>query len=435
MKIKVGIVGASDTVDLIKSVGYEFNDRIDCIPLSYKDTDECIEIVKESINSMDAFLFSGSVPYELVTKNLNVTKPCMYIPRNSSCIYKLLWEIRNSEILSGNISMDTATEKDISDIHEILKELNCNELNIFPLNFRGVNWDYKETINEHYNLWREGKSDLAVTAFYSIYLKLKELGMPVIRITLTKDIIRKTIEALISNVTNRRLKANQVGVIIINIESPKELALTSYENQKLKLKLSNIFLDYAQAFHGCYFPLDTGDHVIFTTRGSIVASTNGYKSISIIDALSKELTNAKISCGIGYGKTSNEAEVNAKLGLSHARENGGDCAFVIGDEGSIRGPIGKDSEIEYSYSNEGELLKIAEDIGISTLYVSKLKSISEHIGKNTINSKELAYYLSISERSARRILKLLSNKGYAEDIGEEAPRAKGRPRILYKINL
>jgi predicted ArsR family transcriptional regulator len=47
----------------------------------------------------------------------------------------------------------------------------------------------------------------------------------------------------------------------------------------------------------------------------------------------------------------------------------------------------------------------------------------------------MAYYLNITERSSRRILGLLCESGYADEVGEEKASNRGRPRKVYRLKL
>ena len=57
------------------------------------------------------------------------------------------------------------------------------------------------------------------------------------------------------------------------------------------------------------------------------------------------------------------------------------------------------------------------------------------LSSEVISSQELAQYMQITQRSARRILTELEEKGFAEIVAEEKPYMRGRPRKVYKILL
>jgi len=64
-----------------------------------------------------------------------------------------------------------------------------------------------------------------------------------------------------------------------------------------------------------------------------------------------------------------------------------------------------------------------------------LKSIIKKRLKEEISASELAQYMQITPRSARRILNELEVNGLALVVAEESPRATGRPRKIYKLLL
>ncbi|MCK9911031.1 hypothetical protein MXD81_17915, partial [Microbacteriaceae bacterium K1510] len=57
----------------------------------------------------------------------------------------------------------------------------------------------------------------------------------------------------------------------------------------------------------------------------------------------------------------------------------------------------------------------------------------KNIGQHSISAANIAEWLGMTERNARRILGDLAEYGLAEIIGEEAPASRGRPRKIYRI--
>lgn len=55
--------------------------------------------------------------------------------------------------------------------------------------------------------------------------------------------------------------------------------------------------------------------------------------------------------------------------------------------------------------------------------------------QNKFSANELAQYLQMTPRSARRILNELEMTGLAKVVAEESPRQTGRPRKIYQLQL
>lgn len=434
MKITIGLVGAEDSVNMINEVALEYSEKIECITLPYQDKKDTIEIVGKNIDKVDVIVFSGRVPYNIAVNNIMINIPCLYVPHKGTCVYKALWEIKEEGIDITNISFDTVNTQEVE---EVLEELGFHNNGIYTWEYPG-DISYDELAQYHYKLWQEGKIKAAVTCLWSTYDKLKKLGVPAFRATLTKSLIRQTIENAIHEGNAKRLKANQIAVLLVNIDNFRELIKkypSEYQIQKLKIKLYDILLNYGQLTHGSVFSFGGDEYLIFTTRGALEQATDGYRNSPLLNSVREQL-DISISCGVGFGKTAYGAETNARIGLQHAKDNGGDCAFMVTDDNSIIGPIGKDNTLEYSLNNtDHETLEISERVGISAAYISKLRSVINQLGDNVINSKDMAYYLNITERSARRILAMLCDSGCAQEIGEESHSTKGRPRKSYRLMI
>lgn len=73
------------------------------------------------------------------------------------------------------------------------------------------------------------------------------------------------------------------------------------------------------------------------------------------------------------------------------------------------------------------------DIAISTN--NKMIAIQKNIGKHAITASDVAEWLNMTPRNARRILTNLEEQGLAKIIGEEVPLTRGRPRKIYQIGI
>ncbi|MEK4137112.1 HTH domain-containing protein [Kurthia sp. FSL E2-0154] len=67
--------------------------------------------------------------------------------------------------------------------------------------------------------------------------------------------------------------------------------------------------------------------------------------------------------------------------------------------------------------------------------MQKLSSIIHKHGTEQFSANELAQYLHMTPRSARRILNELEMTGLAKVVVEECPRQTGRPRKIYQLQL
>ncbi len=439
MKIRLGLVGPVDAVKLIGEVATEYGDTFDYITITQTIYTEniaaMIEAISKNIEYVDVFIFSGRLPYTIVTNHLDIPKPCFFVPHNTSCLYKTLWQVKEAGIPLDKISFDMISPKEIC---EALDEVGLQDSTVYTSEYEeGSEVNPVDLAQWHYDLWKSKKINVAITCLYSSHQVLIEKGVPTFRALYPRAAIRQTLEEAIHEITRKRLKVMQIAVILFNIDNFSKVVKnrgSEYAIQKVKLELLNLLLDFARTIQGSVFTFGGDDYIIFSTRGAIVSGTEDYQNMAIMEEVRRKL-DMTISCGIGFGKTVYGSELNARIGLSHAKDSGGDCIYVVEEDGSLRGPLGKSTMLHYNMSNDADVVKLAGEVGLRSTHISKLKAIRENIGEERISASKLATYLNVTERSARRILGMLAKKGYAVEAGEETSGKKGRPRKAYYIKL
>lgn len=431
--VRVGLIGALDSVKAICEVSKEYSEVATFKAYTYDCKEDTLEIVKMHLNEFDAILLSGRVPYNIATSQMEFDKPIVYVPHNGSCIYRTLWDIKSSKLSLEQVSFDTINEQEI---REIYKELGIDDRSISVFEYDG-DIDYEILADFHKAQYAEHPNHVAVTCLLRTHDILKEMGIPVFRVNLTKSLIRQVVETAIYEANSMILKANQIAVVILDIDDFKKHISSyssEYEIKKLKLRFHELLLDYAKIVEGSVFNLGTDKFLLFTTGGALEAQENTVERQLFVDKVAYNL-GISVSMGIGYGKTAYEAEIHAKIGVKHAKACGGNCIFVVDRLKNITGPLSKAKNISYSYqTNNSENNLIATQTGLSVKNIQKIQSIISKNG-DRMTSKELSFYLNMTERSARRILTKLNESGYAQIFGEENSNSKGRPRIIYQITL
>ena len=79
-----------------------------------------------------------------------------------------------------------------------------------------------------------------------------------------------------------------------------------------------------------------------------------------------------------------------------------------------------------------ELIRRAENAGMTSTYLSKLLNQMARFGKYEYQVHDLAFLLGITVRSAHRLLLLWTDNGLVEITGmEKVP--KGRPRQIFRF--
>jgi hypothetical protein len=430
LKTRVGIVGPKDTVQLMSEVAEAYKDQLELIPFVYQHAEETTNIVEENQALVDLWIFSGVTPYTLAKKSTS-KQPFFYLILNESSLMKALIKISYKDKLDINkVSIDLLEEHSI---FETYGDLKIPSENIHWYKYLGFT-PIQEIRDYHLNLYQKGKVSVCITCLSVVYEQLRAKGVPVYRITPTRANIRSTINAALQYWQTAHLKYSQIAVMLIkidnteNIESPHVL---SYDLHRLNLELQSAILSFSETISGSFISLGIGTYMIFSTRGSL----QEVQSIHLLDQLAL-ITDLPSNIGIGYGDTSLAAEENSRLALHHAQNHGTYCAFSVDNNGIVKGPLTENESISFGFRNEnkemGEKLK---ESGVSITTFNKMMAVQKNLGKNTVTASEISEWLKMTQRNARRILTDLTKVGIAEEVGEEAPTTRGRPRKIYQVGL
>lgn len=101
------------------------------------------------------------------------------------------------------------------------------------------------------SLWKEGKTQGAFTTLFSVEQALREAGIPVYRVLMTKMEIRQAMKIVIEKAKSSYFKHTQIGVEIIELEQfdkIPERAKTRFHLQHLELKIRRFCFCSASAW-------------------------------------------------------------------------------------------------------------------------------------------------------------------------------------------
>ncbi|WP_225995684.1 MULTISPECIES: ArsR family transcriptional regulator [Geobacillus] len=432
IRIRLGLFGADDSLSMIQAVAQEYKELV-CVPVVYWDESEVIDLIRPLASEVDMWLFSGQVPYSIVKQSGEVDAPLFYVPHIGASLYRTLLQAHyTAQIPVSRLSFDTYERREIE---RLLEEAGIEEPIPYVKHYEG-GISAQELSDYHYTLWKQGKTEAAVTCLRTAHLELEKLGMPVYRVLPARSAVEAVIQTIIR--TGQMLQAQdaQIAVQMIEVDAMQAASPETFSTDdiyRLEMKTTEKLLRYAKKVQGSLKSAGPGRYVIFTTRGALKEITEGYKTVPSAEETGL-LDGEVIACGIGIGRTAYEAEIQAGKAFLHAKQSGRGAWMVVFDDGTISGPLGKSVHLRYSLGG-GELRQLAERTGLSAATLCKLKAILQKRGTNEIEAHELASYMRIVPRSARRILNQLETVGLAEVAGETNPYPRGRPRKVYRIFL
>lgn len=430
MQINLGVIGEQHTINRFNEI---IPDYKEFIPHIYIDEKEELypDIIRKNNNLIDVWLVFDQIFYNKIKftiKNLN--KPIYYIPYRGASLFKVLCSLIYKQNKVEEISMDTVP---YFDLVRGLKEMDIDFSDVHCLKDDG-SLKIIDYFKYHYDLFKSGKTKVAITRSYYLKKMLEESGIPAVNVIPLRVTIRAILNMILNEVRIKNLEATQIAVQIFSFE------INAYKTPYLfddiyskKIAITQKLLKYSKKILGSLKTTVDGNYYIFTTRGILEKETNNFTSEVKFEELA-EIHKNLIATGIGIGNSAREAEANALIALKHSINYQRGSWFVVLNDKTISGPLGKSYQLNYSYNSEA-LADASLKTTLSITTLSKVKNALEKYGRNTISSQELAIAMQMLPRSARRILNCLTLNGYAEEIGEESPENKGRPRKIYKISL
>ncbi|WP_026688823.1 hypothetical protein [Alteribacter aurantiacus] len=432
MKIKLGAVGPEDSIKKIIQEASRFDD-LELIPFPYEKTEETKEIIETNRGKVDYWLFSGQAPYFYArTYNLVEEHEATYPPLyGSSLLGKLLKAQYKKGTILPSISVDTISDEEMDSFRNMF---SLEDLNVYNYPYEGY-LPADEIVSFHENLYKEGKIDAAFTSIRSVYLELKERGVPCYRVTPTELAIQLTIKFLRERIHSALYRKSQIAIVgIERIQEPgqSEEDYYSFKSKHQDLDLKRLILLYAEKVHGSYVQMGDGLFFIYTTLGELEYQT--YQPLFNLIYQAEMQTGLRLRTVTGYGRTAIEAEQNVRLAFREARSTRERIIVTVDEDKAVHQVYEDKGEVTYNQRMWGEeWLEKFKAAHISPAIVSKIQSISSYYGRETVTAKDISTWLNSTDRNARRILTALEEMGLARISGEEQPGQRGRPRKIYKL--
>ncbi|KIO69555.1 MULTISPECIES: hypothetical protein [Bacillaceae] len=430
MKIRIGIIGPEDSVKRILSVANEF-DNVEFIPYIYQNVYQVDELILKNIQPIDQWFFSGVLNFNYALKKKLVKEdqaiyPLLY---GSSLFATLLEAQLASNTVFKKISIDTFSNEEIEKTFSFYN-LKAIKFTNFPFS----DYTYMHQLADfHESLYKQGKSEIALTSTHYAYVQLKQKNIPVYRMNPSYLSIKLGLNVLFERAQANRFKKSQIAIIgcAVNFHHKEhENIYFTYKMKQEELDIKKELLTLAEKVSGSFVSVGNGFYLIYTNRGEIDIEIEKY----IIQLSQKicELHKLNLNFSIGYGLSASQAEQHVHLGLTQKRDN---FSITIVDESqkiTIRQEKDISHPIQYSIISTGkEWEEKIKNSGISVTIVSKIIFLMKHNHRTEFSSLDISRWLKCSNRNARRILLQLERSGVIKQCGEIQTGGRGRPMKLY----
>jgi len=428
--LRVGVVGPQTTVERIITIAQELSLEVIYLTFPYKKVKETEDIIKNNINNIDFWLFSGRISYNIACKSVGNKEKHYFIDHTEAGIFKGLLEFscKTGSFLE-HFSIDEISS---SHLETAFNQLTIKPKDIYVKTF-SENTSTEELVYFHSQLWLNGQSKGAITCFEEVYLQLKENGVPAFRI-LTSDIeIQHTLNLLAEKIKTYYFKGTQVSVQLFEmfqLEKHFKSSKQTYQLQFMELKLKEILIKLSEHLNGSLIEKGLGRYIIFSSRGDSERELQKIKET--VNKLILE-SGLKVGVGIGFGETIFSAELNANNALRQSKERLG-AIIIVQENGEV---VETESQIiemvDFPYFNDKDFMAKLKKAKINVKHCIEIFSLLKNSGIKDFTIKDISTKLSMDERNTRRFIESLCDVGLAEFIGLEPYPTRGRPRRVYKL--
>ena len=424
----IGILGPLDSAIRIENNLKDIDSSLETRLYTKEKIVESVELIEQCEFECDGIILTGCGVYEEIKKKYDIKKPHSFVNRSDTSILKVFWEIRNLNKDIDKFSIDVVEDDMVKDVVE---EFGINHEKIYCLPF-STDIGEDAYLNWHMDLFISGKINIMITGFMNIYNQLKDKGYPIILLKPTKSLVKVAYDEVINQFAINKAEYSQIAVEIFNFGNASNNIENYYSNMIKKTDIDKHIISYVRSINGAVFPFGRNEYIIFSNKGSVNKNSNYEKLLN----LQKEIKNLgfDLNIGIGFGATAFKAEINAHKALDRGLDSGESYIYSIDEDENLTGPLGLENELSYCIiPNDKGILEISEKTGLSCETISKIMGINEIRGSNIYDSKELAGYLDLSDRSARRILQKITTAELGKVHAKESSKGAGRPKNLIEI--
>jgi hypothetical protein len=398
--------------------------------LPYSSLDHLQSLYDQNAERFDAFLFSGSYPYKVIVKKYGeLSKPHAHFSISDRDYYKLIARLAVQEpgIDFSRVYFDRP-EMPV-DFPAIFDRPGLPLLGTAPIDFDNVEAsEWYLPLRQYYReLWEGGAVDLLVTRFSSMGEYFSQNGIRHEFLVASPESMLETYQGLVMQL---QAMTTHDSAACIGIVQPG-LALSDRQQAALNDRLEACNRQFGMPF----LVYRHGERYELTTNIAILKElTQQYSTCKLTAYLADGLD---FPVGVGWGCADNviDAHRNAQRAAKEALLCKGSTAFIVTADNVIIGPLSSARRISYSDAPNEQISRLSDRASISPLYVSKIISVLNQKGSDTLSSEELAFYLGITTRSASRILAKLEAGGVAVAQQRRQLNLRGRPSKIYKIDF
>jgi len=191
--------------------------------------------------------------------------------------------------------------------------------------------------------------------------------------------------------------------------------------EELRLTVHRFLVQEAQRIHATVSPMSEHGFLVVTTRGSLTQAVDGVGGPPFVERARSEL-NIGIVVGVGAGRTELEAEARARAALGRPAAASRPAGAAPANR--TVPPLVPGPRPASGSTRPGR--------GLDTL-VRLSEKLSEEGTTPVVDAETAGRLLSVTPRTARRLLATLVEEGLAWPLPPSRSPQPGRPRQAYRL--
>lgn len=426
-EVTVGVIGAEQIVHRTMALARELdNPSLRLVTAVYDDEHDAYAQASRIASRVDVCLFAGALPYDMALAGGQLPVPATYVPSGGPALFStLLRGVLENVFDPARISIDTISQRDLQHAYE---EIGVKVTGVRLSEYAGPA-SADRFFDFHRKLYERGRTSGVVTTVPSVEAALRTADIPCLRMAPSATTIRDALTTAILMGSGAKLEESRIVTMIIQVPGsalPAHASPSNYWYQELKLSLHRELLRDARPMDAAVVPRDDHSFLIVMTMGSLRLATNNLSMAPFLGRIHEEL-GILLEIGIGLGRSTREAEVNAQSAVDKAASDGGRTAFIVGPRDTVL-------QLPGDRSHAPELSAAAPDSKGAQVLVRLAERLDE-LGdsERVVDAEKVAELLGVTLRTARRSLHTLVDEGLAWPMPPSHSSKVGRPPRPYQL--
>jgi hypothetical protein len=386
-EVVIGVVGPRQPVEqvLLSPAAVEAGDaprRL--VPIVCRDDAEAPDKAARVCARVDACVYAGPAPYHYARQAGPLPVPVTHVALNASALYAALARSAGRYDLE-RVSFDVLSR---AEVEEAYGELG---IGTGKLRLADEGPDAVRAAMFHRRYWELGVTSVALTCICGVEPRLATCGVPVMPVRPTTAAIRYALRTAALLARQHRLRSAQFTLAVVEVPALRG-PMSRCERDELKLTVHRFLVQEAGRMQTVVAPVDDHTFVITATRQAMAAAGEPPFAARALAELGVAL-----EVGVGAGSTVGEAELQARRAIRHAAP-------------APRTP--------------------PKSLETLTALAGLLDGTPSPV---VLDADEAAALLDVTTRTARRLLRGLTDDGLAWPLPPGRPGVPGRPRQQYRL--